>query len=125
MQVMPTARLWFDRFLKGQPNGIDRPPLVELAPDPWTGQLFAYPGLPARRTVKLVFRGRRTIGSSGKVARTRPRLKRARMKSRKYSSGMEASPPRAPTRTMLAVIGLPVERASSSTLISWFGSWNS
>jgi len=76
VQVMPTARLWFDRFLKGQPNGIDRPPLVELAPDPWTGQLFAYPGLPARRTVKLVFRGRRTTGSSGKVARTRPRLKR-------------------------------------------------
>ena len=76
VQVMPTARLWFDRFLKGQPNGIDKPPLVELAPDPYTGQLFAYPGLPARRTVKLVFRGHRTIGSSGKVVRARPRLKR-------------------------------------------------
>src|SRR5437773_7535839 len=28
-------RAWFDRFVKGIPNGIDKGPPVELAPDPW------------------------------------------------------------------------------------------
>ena len=27
--------MWFDRFLKGQLNGIDTRPRIELAPDPW------------------------------------------------------------------------------------------
>jgi len=30
--VLPEARLWFDRFLKGLPNGIDKRPPVEIAP---------------------------------------------------------------------------------------------
>ena len=75
-KVLPEGRLWFDRFLKGQPNGIDRPPLVELAPDPWTGRIFAFTGLPAPRTLRLAFPGSATIGARGKVTRTRPRLRR-------------------------------------------------
>jgi predicted acyl esterase len=73
--VLPEARGWFDRYLKGLPNGIDRRPRIEVAPDPWTGRTFHYRRLPAHRTLRLAFPGRAAIGSSGKVARTRPRLR--------------------------------------------------
>ena len=73
--VLPEARLWFDRFLKGLPNGIDKKLPVEIAPDPWTGKTSSYRTLPARRTLKLVFRGRRSIAYNGKIARTRARVR--------------------------------------------------
>jgi X-Pro dipeptidyl-peptidase C-terminal non-catalytic domain len=73
--VLPEAREWFDRYLKGLPNGIDRRPPIEVAPDPWTGRTFRYRRLPRRKTLQLAFRGRGGIGSTGKVARTRPRLR--------------------------------------------------
>jgi fermentation-respiration switch protein FrsA (DUF1100 family) len=73
--VLPDARRWFDRFLKGLPNGIDREPPVEIAPDPWTGRTFSSRSLPARKTLRLAFRGRRGITSTGKVVRTLPRRK--------------------------------------------------
>ena len=72
---MPEARAWFDRYLKGLPNGIDRQPPIEVAPDPWTGRTFHYRTLPTRKTLRLAFPGRAGIGSTGKVARTRPRLR--------------------------------------------------
>src|SRR5262245_51246244 len=73
--VLPEARRWFDRYLKGLPNGIDKQAPIELAPDPWTGRTFHYRKLPARKTLRLAFPGRTSIGSTGKVARTRPRLR--------------------------------------------------
>jgi predicted acyl esterase len=73
--VLPLARRWFDRYLKGLPNGIDTQPPIEVAPDPWTGRTFSYRSLPARKTLKLAFLGRQEIGSTGKVARTLPRRK--------------------------------------------------
>ena len=73
--VLPEAREWFDRYLKGLPNGIDRKPPIEVAPDPWTGRTFHYRALPTRKTLRLAFPGRAGIGSTGKVARTRPRLR--------------------------------------------------
>ena len=73
--ILPTGRRWFDRYLKNLPNGIDTEPSVEVAPDPWTGRTSSYRKLPARKTVRLVFPGRREITSTGKVARTLPRRK--------------------------------------------------
>ncbi len=73
---LPETRLWFDHYLKGLPNGIDKRPRVELAPDPWTGRTFSYRALPARRTLSLRFGGTGTIGYREKVARTGPRLRR-------------------------------------------------
>jgi predicted acyl esterase len=64
------ARLWFDRFLKGQLNGIDTRPRIELARDPWTGRTAQYARQPARRVLRLRFRGARTIDGTGKVVRT-------------------------------------------------------
>src|SRR5688572_560326 len=65
--VLPDARRWFDRYLKGLLNGIDNEPRVEVAPDPWTGRTYSYRSLPARKTLRLSFAGRREIGSTGKV----------------------------------------------------------
>jgi predicted acyl esterase len=73
--VLPEAREWFDRYLKGLPNGIDRKPPIEVAPDPWTGRTFQYRTLPARKTLRLAFPGHAEIGSAAKVARTKPRLR--------------------------------------------------
>ena len=73
--VLPEARAWFDRYLKGLPNGIDRQPPIEVAPDPWTGRTFHYRALPRGRRCGFAFPGRAAIGSTGKVARTRPRLR--------------------------------------------------
>jgi predicted acyl esterase len=64
------ARLWLDRFLKAQLNGIDTRPRIELAPDPWTGRTFQYAQQPARRVLRLRFRGAKTIDGNGKVVRT-------------------------------------------------------
>ena len=70
------ARLWFDRFLKGELNGIDTRPRVELAPDPWTGRTTQYAAQPARRVLRLRFRGSKTIDGNGKVVRTSERTRR-------------------------------------------------
>jgi predicted acyl esterase len=73
--VLPIARRWFDRYLKGLPNGIDMEPPVEIAPDPWTGRTYSYRSLPARKALRLAFPGRTEIGSTAKVVRTLPRRK--------------------------------------------------
>ena len=100
--VLPEAREWFDRYLKGLPNGIDRQPPIEIAPDPWTGRTFHYRALPKRKTLRLAFPGRESIGSTGKVARTRPRLAQAHRdlrrrrccasRSRARTAGRRSSP---------------------------------
>jgi predicted acyl esterase len=77
--VLPRARAWFDRFLKGMPNGAEQPK-VELAPDPWTGRTAAYPSLPATKSLRFLFGGRNSIGSRGKVVRTRA-LRRSRQET--------------------------------------------
>jgi predicted acyl esterase len=63
-------RMWFDRFLKGQRNGIDSRPPFELAPDPWRASTYQGKVAPARRVLRLRFRGRTSIDGLGKVIRT-------------------------------------------------------
>jgi predicted acyl esterase len=63
------ARLWLDRYLEGQANGIDLRPKIEVAPDPWTGRTTQYATQPARRTLRLRFRGSKRIDGNGKVVR--------------------------------------------------------
>jgi hypothetical protein len=90
------VRQWFDRWLKGLPNGIDTRPPVELAPDPWTGRTFAYRTLPATRSLRFTFPGRTTIGSRGQVVRS------------------VALPPRA-----LETFGAPTVRVRASSATGW------
>ena len=64
------ARRWFDRFLKGMPNGIDTEPPIAIARDPWNGTTASFRELPETRTLRFALRGRASIGASGKVVRT-------------------------------------------------------
>jgi predicted acyl esterase len=64
------VRLWLDRFLKGQLNGIDTRPKIEIAPDPWRARTYQAAKLPAKRVLRMTFRGRATIGGGGKTVRT-------------------------------------------------------
>jgi predicted acyl esterase len=67
--VVKTGLLWYDRFLKGLPNGADTQRPVELAPAPYTGQSTRYAGLPPTRTNVYTLPGKATIADSGKVLR--------------------------------------------------------
>lgn len=63
------VRQWFDRFLRGQLNGIDTRPRIELAPDPWRAKTYQGRVLPARRVLRLRLRGLKTIDGLGEVVR--------------------------------------------------------
>ena len=65
----PLAVQWFDRFLKGMPNGIDKQATVQLAHDPWDGKTTTYTGLPSTKTASVALPGTTTIASGGKVVR--------------------------------------------------------
>jgi ABC-2 type transport system ATP-binding protein len=64
------AREWFDRFLKGLPNGIDTRPPIEVAADPWTGKTTSFKGWPKTRVLTIALKGTQTIAATGKVVRT-------------------------------------------------------
>jgi predicted acyl esterase len=71
------ARLWFDRYLRGVPNGIEYAEPIEIAPDPWTGKTAKFWSFPARRALSVPLLGSSTIGATEKVVRTaRKRLAR-------------------------------------------------
>jgi predicted acyl esterase len=66
------ARLWLDGYLKG---GAKPASAIELARDPWAGSVV-FPKQPARRVLRLRFRGGKTMEASGKVARSTERTRR-------------------------------------------------
>jgi alpha-beta hydrolase superfamily lysophospholipase len=94
--VMSQMRLWFDRFLKDMPNGIDSRPPIEVAPDPWRGTSVQFRSLPRRKVVSYRLKGTRTIDSSGAVVRT-------------------LNLPRRP----LELFGTPLVQATLSTKTGW------
>ena len=63
------ARSWFDRFLKGEPNGIDLRPRVEIASDPFTGSV-QLPSLPAVSRLVRAAPKAASLTADGKVVRT-------------------------------------------------------
>jgi dienelactone hydrolase len=60
---------WFDRFLKGIPNGIDTKPPVEVAADPWNGKTASFATLPPTTALTVPFKGRGTMRGEGKIVR--------------------------------------------------------
>jgi predicted acyl esterase len=70
--VFAEASDWFDRFLKGDLNGIDKRRPVELAPDPFReAQNVSYASLPPTKIVKTsTAKPAKTFGSSGKLVVT-------------------------------------------------------
>lgn len=64
------AKLWLDRFLKHERNGIDAQPRVLLADDPWTGAVKSYRTLPPTRRVTIALPGTSRIAQGGRVVRS-------------------------------------------------------
>ena len=61
---------WFDRFLKGTANGIDKK-VVELGHDPYDGKTSAYTSLPAAKVSSVTLPGTTPMsGANGKVVRS-------------------------------------------------------
>jgi alpha-beta hydrolase superfamily lysophospholipase len=68
--VLNEGLRWYDRWLKGVPNGIDREKPVLVAPNPWRGKAVAYAGLPKVKRVTMTSRGRSTMSARGRAVRT-------------------------------------------------------
>jgi pimeloyl-ACP methyl ester carboxylesterase len=86
---------WYDRFLKGMPNGVDREKRIEIAPDPWRGRTVAFADLPKVKPVTVTSRGRTAITAGGKAVRS---LK---------------------VRATLEQFGAPVVRVTASSPTQW------
>ena len=72
------AREWFDRYVKGLPNGIDTRLPIEVAADPWTGKTASFKTFPKTKVLTLQLKGaKRTIAASDKVVRDVKLPKRA------------------------------------------------
>jgi predicted acyl esterase len=72
------GRLWFDRWLRGMPNGIDTGPKVEVAPTPFVAsRVGRYAALPPVATTSWSLAGRKTIAARGRVDLSTPRLVKA------------------------------------------------
>jgi ABC-2 type transport system ATP-binding protein len=59
---------WFDRFLKGMPNGDGTQPQIAVAKDPFTGSV-EHKGVPAAKRLPFRVFGR-AIGGTGKIVQT-------------------------------------------------------
>jgi predicted acyl esterase len=89
------AKEWFDHFLKGVDNGIERRPRIELAPDPWRGSGVSFASRPPVRAVAFVApKARRSLTSAGAL-----RVSFARTTSLLETFGAPAVRVQASTRT--------------------------
>jgi predicted acyl esterase len=77
VHVLDLSTRWYDRFLKGIPNGVDKEKPVQVAADPWTGRTASFARPPAVKQLTLVSRASSTLDARGKVVRTFTLPKRA------------------------------------------------
>lgn len=70
------VRTWFDRFLKDIPNGVDKRPPIEIAPDPWRLPTTSFRALPKPLRLTFTLGGRRTLSAQGKVVRSTAPVRR-------------------------------------------------
>lgn len=68
--MLAEGKRWFDRFLRGQANGIDRGPERVVVAHEGGTKTTAYPRLPTTRKTTVALAGSATIARSGKVQRT-------------------------------------------------------
>jgi predicted acyl esterase len=68
--VLDLSTRWYDRFLKGIPNGVDKEKPVQVGSDPWSGKTASFARPPAVKTLTLVSQARSGLSARGKVVRT-------------------------------------------------------
>ena len=94
--VLELSTRWYDRFLKGIPNGVDKEKPVQIASNPWSQKTASFAGLPAVKTLTLVSQVRSGLVARGKLVRTFALPKRS-----------------------LEQFGAPVVRVTASTPTHW------
>jgi fermentation-respiration switch protein FrsA (DUF1100 family) len=67
--VLDLSTRWYDRFLKGMPNGADTEKPVEVASSPWTGKSGSFARVPAVKRLTFVSNGRSAITQRGRAVR--------------------------------------------------------
>jgi predicted acyl esterase len=76
-QVLELSTRWYDRFLKGTPNGVDKEKPVQVASDPWSGKAAAFAGAPKIRRFTSIWSVRRAVlRDRGRLVHTFRPLKR-------------------------------------------------
>ncbi len=68
--VVDLSTRWFDRYLKGVPNGVDLEKPIEVAADPWAGKSASFAVPPKVKRVAFTAAGRFSLAAKGKVVRT-------------------------------------------------------
>jgi pimeloyl-ACP methyl ester carboxylesterase len=70
VHVLDLSTRWYDRFLKGVPNGVDKERPVQIGSDPWTGKTASFARLPATKSLTLVSRARSSLSARGRIVRS-------------------------------------------------------
>jgi fermentation-respiration switch protein FrsA (DUF1100 family) len=94
--VLDLSTRWYDRFLKGMPNGVDTEKRVEVASSPWSGKTGSFAGVPAVKQLTFVSNGRSAITQRGRAVRV---LR--------------------PPKQAVEQFGAPVVRLTASTTTQW------
>jgi pimeloyl-ACP methyl ester carboxylesterase len=76
--MLELSTRWYERFLRGVPNGVDQEKPVQVAADPWKGKAASFARVPNVRLWRSrLFSPRgRTIGPHGRIVETTRPLKR-------------------------------------------------
>lgn len=73
--ILDLSTRWYDRFLKDEPNGVDKEQPVQVASDPWRAAA-SYATVPKVKRFVLNRSGPHSLAAAGKVVYTFPPLKR-------------------------------------------------
>jgi len=76
VHVLDLSIRWYDRFLKGVPNGVETEKPVQVAGDPWRGEVASFAKPPAIKRFTFNSSGRRTMAARGRIVHTFRPLRR-------------------------------------------------
>jgi predicted acyl esterase len=76
VHVLDLSARWYDRFLKGEPNGVDKEKPVQVATDPWSGKAASFAKPPVTKRFLIERSGPRSLTARGKLVYTFSPLKR-------------------------------------------------
>ena len=72
--ILDLSTRWYDRFLKNEPNGVDKEKPVQVASDPWRAAA-SYASVPQVKQLTVARNGTHTLTAKGKAVYTLPPLK--------------------------------------------------
>ena len=76
--MLDLSTRWYERFLAGVPNGVDKEKPVQIAPDPWNGRAASLAGVPRVKQWRSSFMPvRRAMEAHGRIVKTTLPLKRS------------------------------------------------